>query len=233
MAHRLGRHTAKDERIVNDFAAPFDQGCPLPRLQIGALTSGSGKQEAGDAFAGKDFDVVTMSVSVDLAITIEWRNEGRHDAWGLSHRGQGITDTLPLQRDERTSKVGVKFLSEEWMAAMGEAANGDAGFKTAAASGDLKLQFTVTDMPEGDDTNYTLTLEGGAVNLAPGADESADATITNDYETATAISKGDLNTQMAFMTGKLKVGGNMAKVMMSQGQINAFAKAVSGVEVDY
>ena len=129
--------------------------------------------------------------------------------------------------------MGVKCLSEEWMAAMGEAANGDDGFKTAAASGDLKLQFTVTEMPEGDDVNYTLTLEGGAVNLAPGEDESVDATITNDYETATAISKGDLNTQMAFMTGKLKVGGNMAKVMMSQGQINAFAKAVSGVEVDY
>ena len=129
--------------------------------------------------------------------------------------------------------MGVKFLSEEWMAAMSEAANGDDGFKTAAASGDLKLQFTVTDMPEGDDANYTLALEGGSVNLAPGEDESADATITNDYETATAISKGDLNTQMAFMTGKLKVGGNMAKVMMSQGQINAFAKAVSDVEIDY
>ena len=129
--------------------------------------------------------------------------------------------------------MGVKFLSDEWMAAMGEAANGDDGFKSAAASGDLKLQFHVTEMPEGDDVKYTLNLEGGTVTLAPGEDEAADATITNDYETATAISKGDLNTQMAFMTGKLKVGGNMAKVMMSQGQINAFAKAVAGVDIDY
>ena len=129
--------------------------------------------------------------------------------------------------------VGVKFLSEEWMAAMGEAANGDDGFKTAAASGDLKLQFTVTEIPEGDDVDYTLTLEGGSVNLAPGADDSVDATITNDYQTASAISKGELNTQMAFMTGKVKVGGNMAALLMNQNVINQFAPALGGLDVEY
>jgi putative sterol carrier protein len=129
--------------------------------------------------------------------------------------------------------VGVKFLSEEWMTAMGDAANGDEAFRTSVESTELKLQFHVTEAPEGGDVHYTLTVEGGQAALALGEDEGAHATITNDYETATAISKGELNTQMAFMTGKLKVGGDMAKVMMNQGQINAFAKAVADVEVDY
>jgi putative sterol carrier protein len=127
----------------------------------------------------------------------------------------------------------VKFLSEEWMAAMGDAANADEAFRNSASGTDLKLQFHVTEVPDADDVKYTLTVAEGAVALGLGEDEGADATITNDYDTAAAISKGDLNTQMAFMTGKLKVGGNMAKVMMSQGQINAFAKAVAGVEVEY
>jgi len=129
--------------------------------------------------------------------------------------------------------VGVRFLSEEWMSAMGEAANADEGFRTSAADTEMRLQFNVTDVPDGDDITYTLTVEGGQAALALGSNEDADATITNSYETATEISKGELNTQMAFMTGKLKVGGNMAKVMMNQAQINQFAKAVANLEVDY
>ena len=60
-----------------------------------------------------------------------------------------------------------------------------------------------------------------------------DATITNDYETAMAISKGELNTQMAFMTGKLKVSGNMAKLMMNQPMLTQFANAAAALDVEY
>jgi putative sterol carrier protein len=38
---------------------------------------------------------------------------------------------------------------------------------------------------------------------------------------------------MAFMTGKIKVGGNMAKVMMYQGLINEFARVSSTLDLDY
>ena len=48
-----------------------------------------------------------------------------------------------------------------------------------------------------------------------------------------AISKGELNTQMAFMTGKMKVSGNMAKIMMNQAVFTKFAEASSAVEVEY
>lgn len=129
--------------------------------------------------------------------------------------------------------MGVKFLSEEWMVAMGEAANADEAFREAVTETDLLLQFHVTEVPDGDDVKYTLSVAGGQAALALGDNEDADATITNSHETASEISKGELNTQMAFMTGKLKVGGNMAKVMMHQGQINQFTKAVATVEVDY
>jgi hypothetical protein len=35
------------------------------------------------------------------------------------------------------------------------------------------------------------------------------------------------------MTGKIKVGGNMAKVMMHQGLINEFARVTSGLDLEY
>jgi putative sterol carrier protein len=38
---------------------------------------------------------------------------------------------------------------------------------------------------------------------------------------------------MAFMTGKLKVTGDMAKLMLNQHVINAFAPALSGLDVEY
>jgi putative sterol carrier protein len=57
--------------------------------------------------------------------------------------------------------------------------------------------------------------------------------VNQGYDTATAISKGELNTQSAFMTGKLKVSGNLAKLMMHQGAIQQWGSAVSDLEVEY
>jgi putative sterol carrier protein len=58
-------------------------------------------------------------------------------------------------------------------------------------------------------------------------------TVNQGYDTATAISKGELNTQTAFMTGKLKVSGNLAKLMMHQGAIQQWGSAVSDLAVEY
>jgi putative sterol carrier protein len=66
-----------------------------------------------------------------------------------------------------------------------------------------------------------------------GSTEGADVTVKQSYETAAAISKGELNTQTAFMTGKLKVSGNLAKLMMHQGAIQQWGAAVSDIEVEY
>ena len=69
--------------------------------------------------------------------------------------------------------------------------------------------------------------------MASGTLADADVTISNTYDTAVDISKGDLNTQMAFMTGKLKVEGNMAKLLMNQAMLGEFAEALSGLDVEY
>lgn len=135
-------------------------------------------------------------------------------------------------RDEK-GKVLAQFLTQDWLSALTEAVNAHDGFKNAIAEIDLTLQFEVTDAPEGSETRYYVAISDGSAEAVAGDAEDPDASITNDYETATAISKGDLNTQMAFMTGKLKVTGNMAKLMMNQAVLTQFAEAASSIDVEY
>lgn len=126
-----------------------------------------------------------------------------------------------------------KFLTKEWLESLTETVNAHEGFKTAIENVDLTLQFEIPDAPDGAESRYWISAGDGSLDAGPGEAEEADATITNDYETAAAISKGDLNTQMAFMTGKLKVTGNMAKLMMNQSMLGKFAEAASEMEVEY
>ena len=50
-------------------------------------------------------------------------------------------------------------------------------------------------------------------NGARAADEEADVTLSADAETFQSILEGDTNPTSAFMTGKLKIDGNMGMAM--------------------
>ncbi|MBT8191786.1 MAG: SCP2 sterol-binding domain-containing protein [Acidimicrobiia bacterium] len=128
--------------------------------------------------------------------------------------------------------MSVKFLSEDWLNASSETLAADSDYQSATATTDLTLMFVVTDTPDGD-VEYNVTMANGSTAFAPGALEGADATIRNNYETAMAISKGDLNTQAAFISGKLKVEGNLAKIMMNQSALTALADALKDMEIEY
>lgn len=125
-----------------------------------------------------------------------------------------------------------KFLSKEWAAAVTSALNAHDGFRNAIGTADLTIQFSTADAPEGE-VDYYLQSSGGNTALDLGSIEAADVTVTQSYDTAAAISKGDLNTQTAFMTGKLKVSGNLAKLMMHQGAIQQWSAAVADLDVQY
>jgi putative sterol carrier protein len=128
--------------------------------------------------------------------------------------------------------MAVKFLSEDWLNASNQTLAGAADYQAATSTTDLTLQFIVTDVPDGD-VEYYVTMANGATTFSNGTLEGADATIRNNLETAMAISKGDLNTQAAFISGKLKVEGNLAKIMMNQSALTALADALKDMEVEY
>jgi putative sterol carrier protein len=128
--------------------------------------------------------------------------------------------------------MGVQFLSDEWATAVQGAVNSSDAFRSAVANATLKLQFNVSDAPGGA-ISYYLAAADGEADVALGQLDDADVTIGWTYETATAVAKGDLNVQTAFMSGKLKVEGNLAKLMMHQNAIMQWQAATKDLDVDF
>jgi putative sterol carrier protein len=129
--------------------------------------------------------------------------------------------------------MAVKFLSQEWATAVTDALNSSEEFQRAAANQQVKLQQIVTDSPEGGGGKYYFLLDDGRAEVAVGEVADPEATLTQDYDTAVAISRREVNPQNAFMQGKLKIQGNMMKLMQLQGVLNAMPNALSGTEVEY
>jgi putative sterol carrier protein len=127
--------------------------------------------------------------------------------------------------------VGVKFLSEEWAQAVKDAVNSNEAFKSAAGSQTAKIQQVVTG-PDGE-TKYWFKLEGGSADLGIGEIDSPDATISQDYDTAVALSKNELTGTSAYMSGKLRVSGDLMKLMQLQGALGQLPTALKDIDVDY
>ncbi len=127
--------------------------------------------------------------------------------------------------------MAVKFLSEEWASAVTEALNSNDAFKQAAGGQSAKLQQVVTT-PEGE-TKYYFKLEGGQAEVALGELDDAEATISQDYDTAVALSKNELTGTAAYMSGKIKIQGDLMRLMQLQGLLNTLPQAVAGLDVEY
>lgn len=128
--------------------------------------------------------------------------------------------------------MGVQFLSEDHMAEATAALQADEDFVSSIANINMGLQFQVTEGPAGD-IDYYLTVGDGAAEMALGELDGPDVSISSTFETAESMFKGELNTQMAFMTGKIKVAGNMAILMMNQEVINKWGSAMESLEIDF
>jgi putative sterol carrier protein len=62
---------------------------------------------------------------------------------------------------------------------------------------------------------WTVTVDDGAITVAEGADE-ADCTIRASEQTMTKIVNGDASPTTAYMTGKLKVDGDLGAALKLQ-----------------
>ena len=128
--------------------------------------------------------------------------------------------------------MAVKFLSPEWLSEVTTALENHQGFQDAARDMELGIQFNVLDAPFGD-TGYHLVITPQAITIALGVRDDLDITISQNYQIAAAIMRGDLNVQSAFITGKIKVSGNLAKLMVHRNGVEQWLAAVADIEVDY
>ena len=125
----------------------------------------------------------------------------------------------------------VQFLSAEWTQELEKRLNANEAFKTASASADVTIQ-NVINTPDGP-KRYWMRFESGSVKLEAGDAEKADATIEQDYATAVALAKSELNPVSAFMTGKIRINGSMMLLMQLQGALSELAKEMQEIDVDY
>ena len=102
-----------------------------------------------------------------------------------------------------------KWLTQEWLDETRKMAEGQPERPGASA----RMQYVVTGGPEGD-IDYYWVLENGKISESKlGKLDDAEVTLTTAYPDALKIQKGELDANAAFMQGKVKVTGNMAKVM--------------------
>ncbi len=125
----------------------------------------------------------------------------------------------------------IEFLSEEWTAELKDRLNASESFRKGAGSARAKLQQVITS-PDGE-KRYWIKIEEGGVDMGPGDIEAPDATIVQDYETAVALARSELNAVTAFMTGKLRIDGSMMLLMQLQGAFSELPKVMREMDVDY
>ena len=78
-------------------------------------------------------------------------------------------------------------------------------FNAAAAAGlDLIFQFNIEDAE-----TYHLIVKDGACSVAQGANDDANVTLIMNSDTLAGIASGETDGMMAFMSGQLRVEGDM------------------------
>jgi putative sterol carrier protein len=113
------------------------------------------------------------------------------------------------------------FLSPEWMTeakAIREKYAADA----AKVATSIRMNLVITDVPDevsSDDTVHAyLDTSSGDIQLELGELDTPDLTVTTDHSTARAIfvEQDQAAGMQAFMAGKIKVQGDMMKMMAMQ-----------------
>jgi putative sterol carrier protein len=104
------------------------------------------------------------------------------------------------------------FLSDEWFA---EAQQVIESHGPQQAHAELKMNLVVTGTPFDDDVQMHIKAEDGKGDWGREHVENADVTLTTDYATAKDIfvSGNPQAGMQAFMSGKVRVQGDMAKLM--------------------
>jgi putative sterol carrier protein len=102
-----------------------------------------------------------------------------------------------------------QYLSQEW----------PDEFVTSAADqpnrpgATVKIQYKATGGPAGDIDYYWIVDEGKILDAKLGTIDEADFTMTTAYDDAAKVQRGEMDATAAFMQGKMKVAGNMARMM--------------------
>lgn len=99
------------------------------------------------------------------------------------------------------------FLSPSWLDQITAAAGGD-----MVGPGATVVQHVVTGGPDGD-VAFVLDIQNGHLRARPGHDPTAVVTVTQSWETAELLHRGELTPPDAFRRGLVKLRGDVSRLV--------------------
>ena len=122
------------------------------------------------------------------------------------------------------------FLSDEWFAAVGAAIAQHSAAATPPGPNVL-MNLVITGTPFGD-REFHMGAKDGQALFGQSHLDGADVTLTTDYATArdVFVSGNQAAGMQAFMAGKVKVQGDMTKLMASQGGAGANTELTTAIQ---
>ena len=103
----------------------------------------------------------------------------------------------------------VSYLSDEWCALTLE----KAAQIQARPGATVNLQYNIVGTPRGDEFYYWIVKDGRLADCQMGKVDDAEVTLLQAFDDAVMIQKDELGAEVAFMQGRMKVEGNLAKLM--------------------
>lgn len=127
--------------------------------------------------------------------------------------------------------MAVKFLSEEWARELRDALRASKEFSAAIAGKSVRILQEI-DTADGR-VDYWLTIEDGSIDLGMGSIDAPDATIAQDYATAVGLANSELSAVTAFMTGKVRISGNLMSLMGLQEALGLLPGVMADMDIAY
>ena len=102
-----------------------------------------------------------------------------------------------------------KYLSQDWL----DTARALGADQPERPGASCRLNCVVSGSPSGEVSAYWVVQNGRVLEAQLGALDDAEVTLTATWQDAVRIADGELDVNAAFMQGRVKVTGNMAKLM--------------------
>jgi len=108
--------------------------------------------------------------------------------------------------------MGVKYLSDEWFDKVKELSE-EINPEIPSQMADMRINMTVTS----DEGNCDFCLNGGKLEKGHLADATTKVTVPMEFAKRIFIDQDQAAGMQAFTSGKLKIEGDMSKMMAMQG----------------
>jgi putative sterol carrier protein len=106
----------------------------------------------------------------------------------------------------------IRYLSPEWIAAVAAKVEASQPLQALAHEHTVALTQVVTGTPDGDVT-YHLEVRDGVAHFGVGTAPHEDVRFTESWDTAVAVSTGELNAQEAFIKGAIRFAGDHQRLI--------------------